>query len=319
MSTSNRIVYLGAPEADATEFEMRARADFPGLSLFATNNRARAMEQLGGAEALIAHHFQFDEDMLARAPRLRWIQSLTTGTDAIITLHTLRRDVTVTSTRGMHGPQMSELVFLHMLALLRNFPQIQRNQAAAVWERWPQPLLWRKTAVIVGVGAVAEALAPRCQAFGMTVCGVSVSTRVPEGFDEVFGRHELHRAAALADFLVVIVPHSAETENLIDAAVLAVMKPTAFLINVARGGVLDEQALLSALHDKRLAGAGLDVFRQQPLPADHPLWSHEKVIVTPLIGGMSNIYLEQAYPIVRDNLKQFLAGRADAMSNVVPH
>jgi D-2-hydroxyacid dehydrogenase (NADP+) len=214
---------------------------------------------------------------------------------------------------------MSELVFLHMLALLRNFPQIQRNQATAVWERWPQPLLWGKTVVIVGVGAIAEALAPRCQAFGMTVYGVSVSTRVPEGFNEVFGRHELHRAAALADFLVLIVPHSTETENLIDAAVLAVMKPTAFLINVARGGVLDEQALLNALHDKRLAGAGLDVFRQQPLPAEHPLWRHEKVIVTPLIGGMSNIYLQQAYPIVRDNLTQFLAGRPDAMSNVVPH
>jgi D-2-hydroxyacid dehydrogenase (NADP+) len=319
MSTSDRIVYLGAPEADAAEFEARARADFPGLALFATNNRARALEHLAGAEALIAHHFQFDEDMLARAPRLRWIQSLTTGTDAIVKLHTLRRDVTVTSTRGMHGPQMSELVFLHMLALLRNFPKIQRNQAAAVWERWPQPLLWRKTVVIVGVGAIAEALAPRCQAFGMTVYGVSVSTRVPGGFDQVFGRHELHRAAALADFLVLIVPHSADTENLIDAAVLAVMKPSAFLVNVARGGVLDEQALLSALQDKRLAGAGLDVFRQQPLPADHPLWRHERVIVTPLIGGMSNIYLEQAYPIVRDNLKQFLAGRPGAMSNVVPH
>jgi D-2-hydroxyacid dehydrogenase (NADP+) len=319
MSTSDRIVYLGAPEADAAEFEARARADFPGLALFATNNRARALEHLEGAEALIAHHFQFDEEMLARAPRLRWIQSLTTGTDAIVKLHTLRRDVTVTSTRGMHGPQMSELVFLHMLALLRNFPQIQRNQAAAVWERWPQPLLWRKTVVIVGVGAIAEALAPRCQAFGMTVYGVSVSTRVPGGFDQVFGRHELHRAAALADFLILVVPHSADTENLIDAAVLAVMKPSAFLVNVARGGVLDEQALLSALQDKRLAGAGLDVFRQQPLPADHPLWRHERVIVTPLIGGMSNIYLEQAYPIVRDNLKQFLAGRPGAMSNVVPH
>jgi phosphoglycerate dehydrogenase-like enzyme len=319
MSITDRIIYLGAPEADASAFEGRARADFPGLALFATNDRAQAMRRLDGAEVVIAHHFQFDDEMLARAPRLRWIQSLTTGTDAIVKLHALRPDVTVTSTRGMHGPQMSELVFLHMLALLRNFPQMQRNQAAAAWQRWPQPLLWGKTVVIVGVGAIAEALAPRCKAFGMTVYGVSNSARVPRGFDGIFARGELQRAAALADFLVLIVPHTAQTENLVDAAVLAAMKSSAFLINVARGGVLDEQALIAALREKRLAGAGLDVFRQQPLPPDHPLWYEAGVIITPLIGGMSDVYLEQAYPIVRDNLRQFLAGRPEAMSNVVPH
>jgi len=319
MSKGSYVVYIGAPEADASEFEARARADIPDVQLFATNDRAEALHHLADAEALIAHHFQFDEDMLAQAPRLRWIQSLTTGTDAILKLNRLRGDVTVTSTRGMHGPQMSELVFLLMLALLRNFPQIQRNQAAAVWERWPQPLLWGKTAVIVGVGAIAEALAPRCKAFGMEVYGVSASPRLPAGFDRMFARADLRQAAALADFLILVVPHSPQTENLIDAPVLASMKATAFLINVARGGVLDEDALLAALREKRIAGAGLDVFRQQPLPAEHPLWHTEGVIISPLIGGMSNIYLDQAYPIVRDNLRHFLAGRSESMSNIVPH
>ena len=319
MSKGPHVVYIGAPEADASVFEARTRADNPDVHLFATNDRAEALRHLADAEALIAHHFQFDDDMLARAPRLRWIQSLTTGTDAILKLNRLRDDVTVTSTRGMHGPQMSELVFLHMLALLRNFPQIQRNQAAAVWERWPQPLLWGKTAVIVGVGAIAEALAPRCKAFGMEVYGVSASPRLPAGFDRMFSRAELRQAASLADFLILVVPHSPQTENLIDATVLASMKASAFLINVARGGVLDEDALLSALREKRIAGAGLDVFRQQPLPAEHPLWHTDRVIISPLIGGMSNIYLDQAYPIVRDNLRHFLAGRSESMSNIVPH
>jgi len=156
MSTGPQIVYIGAPEADASTFEARIRAEIPDIQLFATNDRAEAMHHLADAHGLIAHHFQFDEEMLARAPRLRWIQSLTTGTDAILKLNRLRDDVTVTSTRGMHGPQMSELVFLLMLALLRNFPKMQRNQAAAIWERWPQPLLWGKTVVIVGVGAIAN-------------------------------------------------------------------------------------------------------------------------------------------------------------------
>jgi D-2-hydroxyacid dehydrogenase (NADP+) len=257
--------------------------------------------------------------MLLRARRLRWIQSLTTGTDAILRLAALRAEVTVTSTRGMHGPQMSELVFLQMLALLRDFPRMQRNQAAHAWQRWPQPLLLGKTAVIVGVGAIAEVLAPRCKEFGMTVYGVSSTIRKPEGFDEVFGRDQLLRAAALADFMVLIVPYTPQTEKLIDATVIAAMKPSAYLINVARGGVLDEHALLAALREQRLAGAALDVFRETPLPPDHPLWHEEKIIITPHIGGMSTIYLDQAYPIVRENLRKFLAGESRAMTNIVPH
>ena len=153
----------------------------------------------------------------------------------------------------------------------------------------------------------------------MRVYGVSGSKRTPTGFDRVLHRSELPKAAAMADYLILIVPLSVETENLIDASILAVMKPDAFLINVARGGVLDESALVDALREKRIAGASLDVFREQPLPPDHLLWREPGVLITPLVGGMSNIYLDQAYPIVRDNLRQFIAGNADAMTNIVPH
>jgi D-2-hydroxyacid dehydrogenase (NADP+) len=313
------VLYIGAPEADAREFQRRALLDFPDLALLATNDRTLALERAGDATAIIGHHFQFDDQLLKRATKLRWIQSLTTGTDAILKLAALRPDIVVTSTRGMHGPQMSELVFLHMLALIRDFPRMQRNQAAAIWERWPQPLLWGKSIVIVGVGAIAEALALRCKAFGMRVYGVSNSSRVPSGFDAVYARQELLQAAAHADFLVLLVPYSAQTDNLIDARTIAALKPSAYLINAARGGVLDEQALLEALREGRIAGAGLDVFRRQPLPPDDPLWRTPRVVITPLVGGMSDIYLEQAYPIVRTNLQCFLAGRFDAMLNVVPH
>jgi D-2-hydroxyacid dehydrogenase (NADP+) len=316
---SNRFIFIGAADADAGQFAARARQDFPGLDLYASNDRDGTLTHLDQAEVLIGHHFQFDEKMLLSAPRLRWIQSLTTGTDAILQLAALRAEVTVTSTRGMHGPQMSELVFLQMLALLRDFPRVQRNQAAHRWDRWPQPLLMGKTIVIVGVGAIAEVLAPRCKAFGMTVYGVSNSRRRPAGFDEILLRDELPRAAAAADFLVLIVPHSAQTESLIDAAVLSCMKPSSYLINVARGGVLDEEALLAALRERRLAGAALDVFRERSLPAGSPLWIEEKIIITPHIGGMSDVYLDQAYPIVRDNIEKFLAGNLTGMKNIVPH
>lgn len=316
---SPRVVYIGSAEADSAVFASRIGADLPGLNLLATNDRAKALAHAEEAEVLIGHHYQFDEDIVGRAKRLRWIQSLTTGTDVIVNLKALAKDVTVTSTRGMHGPQMSELVFLQMLSLTRNYPRILRNQDAGHWERWPQPLLWGKTVVIVGVGAISEELAPRCKSFGMTVHGVSGSRRVPTGFDSVFHRSELAKAAALADYLVLIVPHSAETENLVDGAVLRAMKREAFLINVARGGVLDETALVQALRQGALAGAALDVFRQQPLPPDHALWHEPNVLITPLLGGMSNIYLDQAYPVVRDNLRAFVAQDMHAMRNIVAH
>ena len=316
---SARIVYIGAPECDAAAFEARIRKDIPSISLFATNDRPAALEQLADAEAVIGHHFQFDEDLLRRCNKLRWIQSLTTGTDAITKLRGLSSEITVTSTRGMHGPQMSELVFMQMLALSRDLPRLTRNQAAARWERWPQPLLLNKTVVIVGVGAISEALGPRCHAFGMKVYGVSGSTRVPPGFDGIFSRAELCQAAALADFLVLIVPLSSDTENLIDGKVIAAMKPSAFLLNVARGGVLDENALLAAIKEQRLAGAALDVFRETPLPPQSPLWRTEHVMITPLVGGMSDIYLDQAYGILRDNLRQFFSGNVAGMRNVVAH
>jgi D-2-hydroxyacid dehydrogenase (NADP+) len=315
--TAPSIVYIGAPEADASAFERRVRADLPGAAVFATNDRGAALEQLSHAEAVIGHHFQFDEDLLARAPRLRWIQSLTTGTDAITKLEGLRPEVAVTSTRGMHGPQMSELVFLQMLALARDFPRMLANQHRQVWDRWPQPLLWNKTVVIVGVGAIAEALAVRSQAFGMRVHGVSASGRQPHGFDAMHPRERLPAAAAQADFLVLVVPLSQQTRNLVDAKVLAAMKPAAFLINVARGGVLDEEALVAALQAGRIAGAALDVFRQQPLPPGHPLWRLPNVIITPLVGGMSDVYLDQAYPVVLHNLQAWLSGRPEQMRNVV--
>jgi D-2-hydroxyacid dehydrogenase (NADP+) len=314
-----KVVYIGTQEADAHAFEKLAAGDFPALNLYATNDRAQAMSHIAEAEGIIAHHFQFDESMLKSATRLRWIQSLTTGTDGILRLPSLRADVIVTSTRGMHGPQMSELVFLQMLALSRRFPVIQRNQLQKHWIRWPQPLLLNKTIVMVGVGKIAEALAARCACFGMTVYGVSRSTRVPPGFKGVYGRAQLAAAAAMADFLVLLVPYTADTESLIDARIIDAMKPSAFLINVARGGVLDESALLHALRNRQIAGAALDVFRETPLPPEDPLWDEEQIIITPMLGGMSDIYLDQAYPIVRDNLKHFLLGDTRSMLNVVEH
>jgi phosphoglycerate dehydrogenase-like enzyme len=245
------------------------------------------------------------------------VQSLTTGTDALMGV--LPPHVLLTSTRGVHGPQMSELAFLHMLALNRNFARMHHSQAAGKWDRYPQPLLDGKTIVIVGLGILAEHLAARCKLFGMMVIGVSSGRKDAPNFDEVHSRDNLIKVAARADFLMLLVPYSKETHHLINADVLAAMKPTAFLINLARGGVLDEQALIAQLKAGKIAGAGLDIFSTQPLPPESPLWHLPNVIITPNVGGYSDTFAEQTLAVVAPNLRAFIAGRHKDMRNLVPH
>ena len=171
--------------------------------------------------------------------------------------------------------------------------------------------------MLAGIGPFAEELAARCVAFGMHVIGVSDARASAPNFEKLMPRAQLRNAASLADFLIVLVPLSAQTRHMIDEGVLSAMKPSGILINLARGPVVDEQALIRSLRDGRLAGAGLDVFGVEPLPTDSPLWDMPNVIITPRIGGMSDVYGEQVLPLVVHNLHCFAQGRLNEMKNIV--
>jgi D-2-hydroxyacid dehydrogenase (NADP+) len=212
---------------------------------------------------------------------------------------------------------MAELAFLYMIALSRDFRPMQANQQAHQWQRWPQKLLFGKTAVLVGIGPIAEDMAARCKAFGMQVVGVSDARQEAVGFDRILPRARLLEAAGLADFLILLVPLSDSTRHMIDDTVLAAMKPTGILINLARGPVVDEKALVRRLQDGSIAGAGLDVFEEEPLPGSSPLWDMPNVIVTPRVGGMSDVFAQQILPIVLHNLNCFSNKRFDDMMNIV--
>jgi D-2-hydroxyacid dehydrogenase (NADP+) len=293
------------------------RRAFPSLPISATFDLPEACRIGANAEVLAALAHEVTDELLAAMPKLRWIASLTTGTDHLNSLKNLRGDVIVTSARGIHGPQMSELAIFNMIALSRQVPQMMRNQAAGKWERWPQPVLLDKTAVIVGVGEIGETLAQRLRAFGMKIVGVSDARTEIAGFDRVLPRARLNEAAGLADFLVVLVPLNAGTRHLIDAQVLDGFKPTGYLINLARGDVVDESALIDRLKAGRIAGAGLDVFAEEPPRKDSPLWTMPNVIMTPRIGGMSDRYAEQVLPLMIHNVRAFSEGRPSDMRNVV--
>lgn len=305
---------------DCEKYAKTLASELEGFDvLLADGLSAVGDDLIGKANVVLATGPAFNEKIIGAARSVEWIQALTTGTDGITGCRNLPGDVLITSTRGIHGPQMSELTLLLMLALSRRFPRMLANQAQAKWERWPQSILDGKTVAILGIGAIAEHLAPLCKGFGLTVLGITQSPRPVAGFDRVYPREEIREAVALADYFVVIVPYSPETDKIVDRSVLDAMKPSAYFINVARGGVVDEAALVETLRDGRIAGAGLDVFETEPLPKDSPLWTMDNVIITPKVGGMTDVYVEQTAPIVRHNLRAFREGRLSDLVNVVPN
>jgi D-2-hydroxyacid dehydrogenase (NADP+) len=292
---------------------------FPTVTFHIGHTIPEVENIIGVTDAVFGLGHHIPPALLAKAKNLKWVQALTTGTETLTAPGVLPPHVVLTSTRGIHGPQMSELAFINMIALARNFKKNLENQAAAKWEQWGQPILEGRTIVIVGMGLLSEHLAERCKLFGMTVIGVSSGRASAPHFDAVHPRSELTRVAARADFLMLLVPYSPETHHLISRDVIAAMKPTAFLINLARGGVLDEAALIEHLQAGKIAGAGIDVFSKMPLPPDNPLWRMPNVIITPNIGGRSDNFLEQTLTVLEPNLQAFINGRMKDMRNVIPH
>jgi phosphoglycerate dehydrogenase-like enzyme len=292
---------------------------FPAVTFHIGHTIQEVEGVIGGIDAVFGLGHHIPPALLTKAKNLKWVQALTTGTETLTAPGVLPPHVLLTSTRGIHGPQMSELAFLNMIALARNFKKNLENQAAAKWEQWGQPILEGRTIVIVGMGLLAEHLAERCKLFGMTVIGVSSGRTSAPHFDEVHPRGALTKVAARADFLMLLVPYSPETHHLISRDVIAAMKPSAFLINLARGGVLDEAALIEHLQAGKIAGAGIDVFSKMPLPPDNPLWRMPNVLMTPNIGGRSDNFLEQTMTVLEPNLQAFIDGRMKDMRNVIPH
>jgi phosphoglycerate dehydrogenase-like enzyme len=301
---------------DLALYREALQREVPELAVVYAATQAQALASADGATALCSLAQNINAELTNAMPELDWIQALTTGIDPLLALH-LPAKVVVTSARGVHGPQMSELGLMLMLTLARNFPRMVHNQANSLWERWPQRLLHGKTVAIVGIGTISEVLALCCKSLGLRVIGVSDSRTAVAGFDVIEKRAKLAAVAAQADFLVVLAPLTPENVHLVSAEVIQQMRPEAFLINLARGRVVDEAALIGALQRGEIAGAGLDVFETEPLPAESPLWRMPNVIVTPHVGGLSDIYARQLLPLIVHNARAYLAGNLAAFRNRV--
>ncbi len=256
------------------------------------------------------------------APNLKWIHSQAAGIDYVDrSPGLLDTSVVITSSSGVHARPLSETVMGAIIALAKGFPQALRRQGRHEWLRYTPGDIEGKVVCVVGAGNIGAAIAERCRAMGMRVVGVRRGRPV-EGsdvgpFQRVVGQADLAEALAMADYVVLCAPRTPETVGMMSATEFTAMKEGARFINVARGDLVDEGALIAALESGRVGGAYLDVFATEPLPDDSPLWDMENVLITGHSGAGSADRDERVVEIFLENLRQYVGGRP--LVNVYDH
>jgi phosphoglycerate dehydrogenase-like enzyme len=313
----NLLILTEVQESMRARYKAMLLEQFPQLTINVVGHHSLVDPYIADTDILLCFSPPMADHVVRDAPKLKWIQALGTGVDNIVDLPSLGKEVLVTNIRGIHGAPVSEATIAYMLSLARELPRSVHAQDRSAWERWPSQLLDGKTVGILGVGLIAEYLAPICKALHMTVIGISASPRAAPGFDRMVARSDLLKVVGELDFLVTLAPPTAETRGIIGAKVLAAMKPSAYLINVARGGLIDEKALIAALESGTIAGAALDVFSQEPLPAENPLWKTKNVTIFSHLGGYSQGYEDRAMPTIAGNMAKFLGNDLKSMVNIV--
>jgi phosphoglycerate dehydrogenase-like enzyme len=252
------------------------------------------------------------------APHLKWIQLTSAGADRLLNSGFVEQGITVTTVSGLHATPIGEFVLCTILMFAKGMPRTMRAQLGGESSRFAPTELRGKTVGIVGMGHIGEEVARLSKAFGCRVVATRRSVTVPSSndvCDELMPSSELPRLLAESDYVVLCVPLTPETRGLIGERELRAMKPSAALVNIARGPITVEADLISALNEGWIAGAALDVFDKEPLPEGHPFWAMENVILTPHISGGTEIYNQRAVQIFTDNLRRYLRG--ERLANVV--
>jgi phosphoglycerate dehydrogenase-like enzyme len=314
------LMVMPVPEKIQKEYLQGLQQAFPNLEINLVANVDDADPFLAKANILITHgHYLRDraDHVFANMPLLEWVQDIGVGVDNIVDRPTLAAGVTVTNIHGVHGAPMTESAISLLLALSRQLPRTFKNQINHHWERWPAHLLNGKTIGILGVGSIAESVGPACKALGMTVIGITSGIRPLSGFDRMVDRNQLLSITPELDYLLTLIPYSEQTRHIVDANVLSAMKPTAYLVNLARGGIVDESALLEALQQKKIAGAALDVFTTEPLPATHPFWDLENIIITCHQSVVHDDVAKVNLPVICENMRRFVDQGTKALLNIV--
>jgi glyoxylate/hydroxypyruvate reductase A len=265
---------------------------------------------LGEADILFDFDWLAPERLLEHAPRLRWVQGTSAGIGELLRRTGLiESDLLFTTAAGVHGSPLAEFVILGLLYFYRDVPRLQRMQRAHRWERYTNRELAGRRALVVGLGAVGRAIAQRLAAQGLEVWGARRTPGPPpEGVSRLLPMTDLASVLGLIDALILACPLTPETKGLIGAAELTAMPAGALLINVARGAVVDERALVQALRDGRLGGAALDVAEVEPLPEGSPLWDLPNVLISPHSASTVDAENRRIVDVFLANLQRYLDG-----------
>lgn len=283
------------------------------VELVVADSADEAIGQIADAELLLG--FYATDALLQRASGLRWIQTLGVGIDGFARLPSFRADTLLTTAAGLHDRPVSEAALALMFALAKQLPRAVRAQQQGIWDQWMPRLLDGSEVVIVGVGAIGSAIGRKCKALGMRVTGISSRTDAVPGFDRIVGYDALSNVLPGAAFAVLCCPLTTRTTGLFNNQTIAAMSNDAFLVNVGRGGLVIDADLIDAIEQGNIAGAALDVFAQEPLPADHPYWRMPAVLMTPHRSGYHPDYGKELAEIVIHNIRAYLDGNIAAMRN----
>ncbi|MEJ2502150.1 MAG: D-2-hydroxyacid dehydrogenase [Gemmatimonadota bacterium] len=268
-----------------------------------------------GAEIYMG--FGIPAALIREGPGLRWVHSGSAGVRGSLTPELVASDVVFTNSAGIHGPPVAETVIAYLLHFARGLDLAVRAQARSVWDKRPfdgvdTPVreLGRSTVGVVGLGGIGREVAWRARSLGARVVATRRRPEAggQEGVELLTGPDRLERLLERSDYVVLTLPETSETAGLIDAGALSRMRREAVLVNVSRGGLVDEPALVAALESGTIRGAALDTFTNEPLPEDHPLWSAPGVLITPHTSGYTRAFWEREAALILDNIDRYLRG-----------
>ena len=293
----------------------RLHLDFPAHEIVQLQSQDGVAEEITGADIFIGSSLRPQHFSAAR--KLRWIHSPAAAVHQLLFPELVGSSVVLTNSTGIHGPVVAEHAIAVLLAMAKRLPQAMQYQAK---HEWSQDQLWHgqprprqvadATVVVVGMGSIGREFTVRARALGMKVLVVRENAgKGAEGADAVYSSQQIEEALPQADYVLLCTPVTPQTTGLINAERLRRMKPDAYLINVGRGPLIDEPALLDALSKRTIAGAALDVFNQEPLPADSPFWSLDNLLITPHTAAVTDRLWERHYQLIAENLERFLAGK----------
>ena len=301
-----RRIALAGPGINVIDVSELAVAEYRG------DSTAKGKLDAMLAEAEVIYGLILPQNLLTRAPKLKWFQTMSAGVDRFARMDIWQSPVIITGVSGIHATPIGEFALEFMLMFAKGAPSCFRMQQKHEWKRYMPSVLRGKTVGIVGLGNIGGEIARLSRAFGMRVIATRRSvTRQKRAryVDMLLPAEQLNQLLSESDYVIVATPLTPETRGLIGEKELRAMKPSACIINIARGGIIDEEALIRALDEKRIAGAGLDVVADEPLPTESRLWDFDNVILSPHVAGGMEDYMEHATTIFCENLKRYLSGK----------